>query len=205
MQSGRSVKWTLTLALFRCPHAYPSASSPFTLTNKNWHLGGDRVVDRIGAEASNWAVFDGWLAGQPVFLGTTKAKGRVARDEGFPTGEMVGSKGGRFGIRGDFSGWILIRSGNFQIKNRPLTSFLVEVWSLKVSWLSRWSWMAENTWCLHRGFHVFVEFLPVKNDPIWSSIIFVWMGSFTTNWLGFVFYVSDVQKIRMDKSHGMND
>lgn len=57
-----------------------------------------------------------------MFLGTTKAKGRVARDEGFPTGEMVDPKKG-WKIWKEIVGWILIRSG--QIKNRPLTSFLV--------------------------------------------------------------------------------
>lgn len=60
-------------AMFRCPHAYPSASSPFTLKKLT-----SRGNVSIGAEASNWAVFDGWLAGQPVFLGTTSDyKGRL--------------------------------------------------------------------------------------------------------------------------------
>ena len=123
-----------------------------------------------GAEASNWAVFDGWLAAQPVFLGTTKAKGRLSRDEGFPTGEMVGSKGGLESEAIFLVGfWFVL--GKLKI---DLWRVFLFVWSLKVSWLfinrKRWSWMAENTWCLHGGFHVFFLNSTRGNDPIWPII-----------------------------------
>lgn len=86
MQSGRSVKWTLTLALFRCPHAYPSASD----------ISGDRVDRRSRPVIGQFSMAG--LLGSRCF--SELESGKAARDEGFPAGEMVGSEGGLEDLEG---------------------------------------------------------------------------------------------------------